>query len=52
MLGFSYLGWFVRRQMADKSGARKESAAGDIALGLISLELLFQDSGGGDICQE
>lgn len=52
VLGFSYLGWFVRRQTGDKSGAQKESAAGDIALGLTSLELLFQDSGGEDIYQE
>lgn len=36
----------------DKSRAQKESEAGDVALGLISLELLFKDSGREDMCQE
>lgn len=52
VLGFSCLGWAVRRQMGDKSGAQEESEAGNIALDLVSLELLFKDLGGEDICQE
>lgn len=35
----------------DKSGAQRETEAGDIALGLISLELVFKNFETDDMCQ-
>lgn len=35
----------------DKPGAQRETEAGNVALGCISLELVFKDFGREDLCQ-
>lgn len=35
----------------DKPGAQRETEAGNVALGYISLELVFKDFGREDLCQ-